>query len=167
MTLPDGVTLRTATLDDVDAGAALHAACWRETYTGLVDPGRLEERLADTERWRTGWTTQIESGPPRVLAVAGDELVGFGVAGPSRKDDAPVTQELFALYVRAAWWGRGIGSALLDVVAPVGPCWLFVLETNLRAQAFYERQGFVADGHGQLYAGFDAWEIRMVRGNGG
>ena len=38
-----------------------------------------------------------------------------------------------------------------------------MLETNLRARAFYERQGFVADGHGQLYAGFDAWEIRMVR----
>ena len=49
------------------------------------------------------------------------------------------------------------------MVAPVGPCWLFVLEANVRAQAFYRGNGFVADGHRQLYAGLDAWEIRMVR----
>lgn len=164
MTLPDGVTLRTATLDDVDAGAALHAACWRETYAGLVDPARLEERLADTERWRTGWATQIEAGPPRVLAAAEDgALIGFGVAGPSRKEDAPATQELYALYTLSSWWGRGVGQALLEVVAPVGPCWLFVLAENERAQAFYRRNGFAADGHRQRYAGLDAWEIRMVR----
>ena len=56
-----------------------------------------------------------------------------------------------------------MGQALLDVVAPVGPCWLFVLEGNNRAQAFYARNGFVADGHGHRYQGLDAWEIRMVR----
>jgi GNAT superfamily N-acetyltransferase len=163
VTLPEGVTLRTATLDDVDAGAALHAACWREAYTGLVDPALLESRLSDTDRWRTGWTRQLEAGPPRVLAVADDELIGFAVAGPSRKDDAPTTQELYALYTRAAWWGSGLGQALLDVVAPIGPCWLFVLEGNARAQAFYARNGFAPDGHRQRYGGLDAWEIRMVR----
>ena len=165
VTLPDGVTLRTATLDDVEAGAALHAACWRETYAGLVDPARLEERLADTERWRTGWATQIEAGPPRVLAAAeDDELIGFGVAGPSRKEDAPVDPgALRALHPSppggaaasarrcSTWWRRS------------GPCWLFVLEGNGRAQAFYRRNGFAADGHRQRYAGLDAWEIRMVR----
>jgi len=45
----------------------------------------------------------------------------------------------------------------------VGPCWLFVLAENGRAQAFYRRNGFAADGHRQRYAGLDAWEIRMVR----
>ena len=163
MTLPDGVTLRTATVDDVEAGAALHAACWSEAYAGLVDPALLRERLADAERWRTGWAIQLESGPPRVLALAGDEAIGFGVAGPSRKEGAPASQELYALYTRAAWWGRGIGQALLDVVSPIGPCWLFVLENNARAQAFYARNGFEPDGHRQLYRGLDAREIRMVR----
>jgi GNAT superfamily N-acetyltransferase len=161
--LPDGVTLRTATPEDVDAGAALHAACWREAYAGLVDPTQLEKRIADTDRWREGWATQLAAGPPRVLAVAGGELIGFGVAGPSRKPDAPVAQELYALYTRAAWWGTGVGQALLEVVAPAGPCWLFVLEGNLRARAFYRRNGFVPDGHRQHYRGLDAWEIRMIR----
>ena len=49
------------------------------------------------------------------------------------------------------------------MVAPIGPCWLFVLEGNTRAQAFYRRNGFDPDGHRQLYLGLDAWEIRMVR----
>ena len=62
VTIPDCVTLRTATVEDVEAGAALHAACWREAYAGLVDPALLQARLADTDRWRTGWATQLESG---------------------------------------------------------------------------------------------------------
>jgi GNAT superfamily N-acetyltransferase len=161
---PEGVRLRTATADDAEAGAELHRACWREAYGPYVDPDVLEERLADRPRWVAAWERQLADGPPRTLALAGNEPVGFAVAGPSRKDDAPVGQELYALYTRAAWWGRGLGAALLHAVAPSGPCWLFVLEANLRAQAFYRKHGFEADGHGQLYTGFDTWEIRMVRG---
>jgi ribosomal protein S18 acetylase RimI-like enzyme len=163
VSLPPGVTLRTATADDAEAGAELHLACWREAYGPYVDPEILEERLAGHDRWVAAWERQLSVGPPRTLALDGNEPVGFAVAGPSRKDDAPVDLELYALYTRAAWWGSGLGAALLHAVAPNGPCWLFVLEANTRARAFYRRHGFEADGHGQLYQGFGTWEIRMVR----
>jgi ribosomal protein S18 acetylase RimI-like enzyme len=91
------------------------------------------------------------------------ELVGFAVVGPSRDDQAPAAEELYALYTRASWWGSGLGQALWDAVAPEASCSLWVLEANARAQGFYRRNGFVADGAREHYDSLDAWEIRMVR----
>lgn len=163
MTVIAGVELRPASPTDARAGAALHVACWREAYAPYVDAALLEERLADADRWVAAWTRQLVDGPPRVLAEAGGDLVGFAVVGPTRDDDAPAPAELYAMYTRAAWWGTGLGRALWEAVAPDEPCSLWVLEDNARAQAFYRRQGFAADGTREHYAGLDAWEIRMVR----
>ena len=158
-----GVELRPAVPADAAAGAALHIACWRDAYGPYVDAALLEERLADTGRWVAAWTRQLIDGPPRVLAEAGGELVGFAVVGGNRDPDAPTPAELYAMYTRASRWGTGLGNALWDAVAPEEPCSLWVLEANARAQAFYRRQGFVADGAREHYAGLDAWEIRMIR----
>jgi GNAT superfamily N-acetyltransferase len=141
----------------------MHAACWRESYAPYADPALLEERLADTDRWLAAWTRHLTEGPPRVLAEVDGEPVGFAVAGPTRDDDRPTPYELYAIYTRAAWWGSGLGQALWEAVRPDGPCSLWVLEDNARAQGFYRRNGFVPDGARELYAGLGAWEIRMVR----
>jgi ribosomal protein S18 acetylase RimI-like enzyme len=156
-------TLRRAESADAAAGAALHIACWRDAYAPHVDATVLEQRLADADRWLTAWTKQLADGPPRVLAEADGALVGFAVVGSSRDEDAPTPTELYALYTRAAWWGTGLGQRLWDAVAPDQPCSLWVLEANQRAQGFYRRNGFVADGAREHYAGLDAWEARMVR----
>jgi GNAT superfamily N-acetyltransferase len=156
-------TLRLAVPADAAAGAALHAACWREAYGPFVDGALLRQRLDDTARWTAAWTRQLLDGPPRVLAEVDDRLVGFAVVGPSRDEDAVAPHELYALYTRAAWWGRGLGQALWDAVRPDGPCSLWVLEANARARGFYRRNGFVPDGAREHYTGLGAWEIRMVR----
>jgi GNAT superfamily N-acetyltransferase len=163
MTLPAGVALRPAVPDDAEAGADLHIACWREAYGPLVGAEPLESRLLDRPEWVHAWEAQLAGGPPRTLAVAGDELVGFAVAGPTRDDELPVPQELYAIYVRQHWWGSGLAQALLDLAVPPAPTSLWVLESNLRARAFYARNGFAPDGGRHHYAGLDAWEIRMVR----
>ncbi len=155
-------TLRPAVPADAVAGAALHRACWREAYGPYVDPALLEERLADAARWTAAWSAQLVDGPPRILAEVDGEPVGFAVVGPAR-DDGAAEHELYAIYARAAYWGTGLGQALWDAVRPDGSCSLWVLEANARAQGFYRRNGFVADGAREHYAGLDAWEIRMVR----
>jgi GNAT superfamily N-acetyltransferase len=141
----------------------MHAACWREAYGPLVDRTRLEQRLSDTARWTAAWTAQLAGGPPRVVAEAGGALVGFAVVGPCRDAEPVAPTELYALYTRSAWWGTGLGQRLWEAVRPDGPCSLWVLEANARAQAFYRRNGFAADGARERYDGLDAWEIRMVR----
>jgi L-amino acid N-acyltransferase YncA len=51
------------------------------------------------------------------------------------------------LYVYAADHGTGAGSALLEaVVDPEESAALWVADPNPRAQAFYRKHGFVADG---------------------
>ena len=163
MSLPTGVELRPAVPADAEAGAALHMACWREAYTPYADPALLAERLASSDRFVAAWTKQLADGPPRVLAQADGELVGFSVVGPGRDGVDVAPTELYAIYVRAAWWGTGLGQHLWDAVRPEQACSLWVLEDNARARGFYARNGFVPDGARELYADLGTWEIRMVR----
>ena len=66
------------------------------------------------------------------------------------------------LYVYAADHGTGAGPALLGaVVDPEESVALWVADPNPRAQAFYGKHGFVADGAVQVESGVR--EIRMIR----
>ncbi len=160
--LPEGVRLRWATPDDAEAGARLHLACWREAYAPLVDPALLQAQLADPASWAQRWRDQATR-VPRLLALFDDQPAGFGMAGPAREDHAPAALELYAAYVRAAWYGTGLGRALVHGVLGDRPAYLWVLENNGRARAFYEKLGFRPDGARERFAPLDAWEVRLVR----
>jgi GNAT superfamily N-acetyltransferase len=158
------LTIRRGVPDDAAAGAALHIACWQEAYAGIVDPDVLAARTNDlaerTERWR-GF---LSDGTPQWLAVADDgDLIGWSSAGPGRDDDIDLDLELFAIYVRAAHYGTGIGARLLEVAIGDAPAYLWVFEANGRARAFYERHGFTPDGARKPEPSFLEPEIRMVR----
>ena len=85
------------------------------------------------------------------------------MSGPPLDAAAAWTRQLHVLYVHAADHGTGAGSALLEaVVDPDESAALWVADPNPRAQAFYRKHGFVADGSAQVEHGVR--EIRMVRG---
>jgi GNAT superfamily N-acetyltransferase len=86
----------------------------------------------------------------------------IGIAHSGVDDDG--RRLLWILYLLAAHHGSGAGQALLDAVVDDGPASLWVLEENPRARAFYERNGFRADGE-RRPTGFDDGgdEIRMLR----
>ena len=91
-------------------------------------------------------------------------LIGFVNAGLGREPLPHFEIQLYALYVRAAWWGTGVGHALFASAVGDRSAYLWVLEGNDRAIRFYERQGFRFDG-----AGHDEPEgrhVRMVRETG-
>ncbi len=141
------VTIRAIEAADAEPMARLHIAVWEEAYAGLVADELLAERRAGiderVERWRR---IIAASTAPTTVAEDAGELVGFASAGPARDEDIDVREELWALYVRAAWWGRGLGHRLLTTVLGERPAYLWVLDGNDRGIAFYERQGFVLDG---------------------
>jgi GNAT superfamily N-acetyltransferase len=158
------VTIRRGVPSDAAAAAALHIACWREGYAGIVPSEVLAERTNDlaerTERWR-GFLT---AGPPRWLAVAdGGELVGFSAAGPGRDDDIDLDLELYAIYVLASQFGTGLGHRLIEAAIADAPAYLWVFEANPRAQTFYAKHGFEPDGSRKPEPSFREPEIRMVR----
>lgn len=161
--LPHGVELRRATVDDAAAGARLHTACWREAYGPIVDPALLEPRLSDPDAWAARWRQQIDEGAERTVAVAAGELVGFVATGPARHEEAATDRELRALYVRETWHGTGIGAALLAHAIGDEAAYLWVLEDDRRARAFYVKHGFRDSRVRELNENLDAWEVQLMR----
>ena len=96
---------------------------------------------------------------PTWFAQENEELIGFLHAGAGR--DGSGLLEVMALYVRARVYGSGIGHALLQRGVGDHSAYLWVLDGNVRAIAFYERQGFRFDG--QTQTDDEGLEHRMVR----
>ncbi|MFL6003222.1 MAG: GNAT family N-acetyltransferase [Nocardioides sp.] len=159
MAPPAAVNIRRAVPADAEALTRLHLDCWDDAYTGLMPQSILDARREDVpvrvDRWRKILTNGFTS-----LAEHQAGLIGFVSAGPPR-ELPDVDIEVFALYVRAAWWGTGVGHALfVSAVGDRSAC-LWVLEGNDRAIRFYERQGFRFDGTGQDED--EGRHLRMVR----
>ena len=151
------VAVRTATIDDAPGIARVHARSWQAGYRGIVADSFLGGLDDDVwvERWRTIFTEPRE-GARTLVSAEGGEVTGFARIGPVRDPDPPgqAWDEVYAIYLHPAWWGRGVGSALmvgaLDTVAEDVPgVSLWVFRDNARARAFYERHGFEFDGLAQ------------------
>ena len=146
--------------------ALVNVRCWQETYRGLMsdevldDPGFLAAR-------ETFWTAALTDERYRENRVAvaerNDGLIGIAMSGPPLDDGVACARQLYVLYVYAADHGTGAGAALLGaVVDREEPTALWVADPNPRAQAFYRKHGFIADGAERVEAGLR--HIRMVRG---
>ena len=139
--------------------------CWQETYRGLMSDAVLDDPgcLAARERFWTAALTDERYDANRVAVAERDgELVGVAMSWPAVDGGPAWARQLYVLYVYAAHHGTGAGPALLEaVVDPQESVALWVADPNPRAQAFYRKLGFVADGAAQVEDGVR--EIRMVR----
>src|SRR5688572_26851619 len=160
------LTVRPARVEDVAQMARVIVRSWQETYRGLMSDAVLDDPglLAARERFWTAALTDERYRKNRVaVAERGGELVGVAMSGPPLDAEAAWARQLYVLYVYAADHGTGAGSALLEaVVDPEESVVLWVADPNPRAQAFYRKHGFAADGTTQVEGGVR--EIRMVRG---
>lgn len=137
--------IRDAVLADAADLAQVHVASWQEAYRGLIDQSFLDS-LDVTGRTET-WDRILRQGRVRVLvAEAADRIVGFCTVGRSADEG---WGEVFSIYLSPEHWGRGLGRDLLasgeQALSESGEerVLLWVLDTNLRARGFYERQGWV------------------------
>jgi ribosomal protein S18 acetylase RimI-like enzyme len=142
----EGIEFRLAGATDADAVARLHADSWRRHYRGaysdtFLDGDVLEDRLAE-------WASRLNTADARsctIVALA-PELVGF--AHTVLDDDAAWGALLDNMHVVAGRQRSGIGSRLLGLSAaavaersPRSGLYLWVLEQNTAAQAFYAALG--------------------------
>jgi len=127
----------------------VHARSWQSAYEHVFGAERLAR--IDVERRRAMWERALAD--PRRDAFVFEEdgaVVAFVGSFPSRDPDA--AGELGELYALPEAWGKGIGHALmtacLGALRERGYCdaILYVLADNLRARAFYEREGWALDG---------------------
>ena len=159
------ISLRPATVDDAEAVMLLHLRCHEEAYARLLPEEFFIQRRA-TLADRVGRMREtIAAGPVPTLAFDGEGLMGIVNSGPARDEDAPAGLELYMIYTLARTHGSGAGQALLDAAVGDAAAFLWVLQDNPRAQAFYARNGFVMDGSRNLLP--PSWhelpEVRMVR----
>src|SRR5438445_4676724 len=147
MTNQTGLRVRPAGLADAEDIAALHADSWRRHYRGaysdlFLDGDVVADRLSTWRRRlerpdRPSWT---------VLALDGEDLVGF--AHVVFEDDPTYGALLDNLHVTDARRRTGIGTRLFEEIAGAvasrggsDALYLWVLEQNTAAQAFYEGKG--------------------------
>ena len=152
--------------DEAAAIAEVHVQCWSETYSHLLPPGYCGPDLV--VRRTAMWSEIIDTaGTDRRLAVAERDgrLIGLAAAGDPLAADAgnaPRQLHLYSLYVVADHHGSGAGQALFEAAVSDDPAFLWVAADNPRAQKFYRRNGFRADGT-TLTDGLGIVELRYVR----
>jgi ribosomal protein S18 acetylase RimI-like enzyme len=144
--------IREATIEHAEAIADVHVASWRAAYAGLM-PAEYLAGLSVVQR-AASWRKALAAGRPRVaLAFEDARLAGWAAYGPSRDEDKDADWgEIESIYLRPAFWRRGIGERLVgracDALRAAGyrQVSLWVLCDNLAARSFYERLGFACDG---------------------
>ncbi len=165
---PDGDVppVRAAVEADGTAAAAVKWRSWQVGYRGVVDDDFLDHR-AEVHPSAAWWSQRAAWPPSRrhrllVLGRPG-EVHGFCDVGPYREaggergdDVADPTGDhggqVCSLYVDPSGFRRGWGAALLAAgVEHLGEMGLtdlrlWVVDRNRRARAFYESQGWEADG---------------------
>ncbi|WP_300345050.1 GNAT family N-acetyltransferase [Nesterenkonia sp.] len=101
-----------------------------------------------TEMWAELLAAPAPESERRIVVAERDSrIIGFGAFGKARDDDAPTRHELWRLYVLAESYGTGLAHRLLDALDPGRtPSYLWVMEANQRAIAFYRKHGYRPDG---------------------
>lgn len=161
--------IRNAQIEDSWAIAEAHVASWKHTYIGQV-PDEYLAGLSVPAR-EAAWRESFAKEEHRILlAEDGDLAAGFVSLGPSRDEDADpkTTGEVYAIYLRPEYQGRGLGTELwrraVDSLRASGCAELtvWVLDTNSSARRFYEGRACFLDGESKEVSigGKDVVELR-------
>ena len=162
-------TIRTATSADAEQIADVHVRAWQWAYRDQV-PDTFLASLSVADRTHA-WQRWLDDPERSCIWVAEAEewIVGFVSAGRCRDEDAePGTGEVYAIYIEADRLGTGLGRRLFETATrwlrtnPFSCATLWVLDSNNRARAFYEKAGWVPDGATKVddRDGFSLHEVR-------
>jgi GNAT superfamily N-acetyltransferase len=136
------LSTRWSTPADAAALGALHAGAWRYAYAGVIPEPGLSRMIA---RRGPGWWGRLHAAGGRaLLAVLGDEVVGYALIGRCRSGPGGEIQEL---YVRPDCQGLGFGRQLFAAARAefrmrgLVPLTVWCLAANLIGLAFYRALG--------------------------
>jgi len=179
--------IRAGSAADAAQIAAVQREGWFAAYQGIIPAEIIDRVTAPDGGARVRQSFRTRPWQRMLVAVAPDPedagIVGYASFGPetdvlSAPWPHPLTAggedgnvaELYALYVRPAWWSTGTGRTLMErVLARTSgtgylSITLWVLRDNRRARRFYERAGFAPDGTTNVLEGLGGvTELRYRR----
>jgi len=130
------LSLRRYATADEDAVIELWRRSWQAAYPSIDFAQRLNW-------WRARWRGELVPSSAIVLALAGDDMVGFVTVDPR-------TRHLDQIVVAPEHWGSGAAITLIAEAKRLSRAGLDleVNTDNHRAIRFYEKQGFFVSGAG-------------------
>ena len=162
--------VRPAVPEDAYNVARVQARSWQWAYRGLIAQDYLDSLAPET--WAGRYTFgRIGTGLPFTqVAVDGSTICGLVTTGLCRDEDLSNFGELMAIYVDPADVGSGVGRLLIAAArerlrAVSTQAALWVLDGNVRARRFYERDGWSFDGtrRTRTYGNVPVQEVRYRR----
>ncbi|QUR67621.1 GNAT family N-acetyltransferase [Mycobacterium spongiae] len=144
--------VRAAVPDDAVAVARVHVRSWQAAFRGLIAQDYLDN--LDPELWAAGYTFGRMGLrlPSTIVAVDGSQICGLATTGLCRDKDLANFGELMAIYVDPEYLHTGVGRLLIATARQrlgqlgVRGAVLWVLDGNVRARQFYERDAWRCDG---------------------
>ena len=161
---------REATTQDAGLISHIYATSWRRAYRGLIAQHYLD-RLPE-DYWVPSIRSWLESGRLEGLLVYDDrQPVGCAIYGRGRDEDHGSWGEIVSIYLLPEFTRRGLGSALLEECLRrlreegYTRFYLWAIDGNAPADAFYRRHGFHVTGDHIAYAigGQSVRDLRYVR----
>jgi len=152
--------------DDFDAIGNIYAQSWKITYHGIVPQDYLDDLTG--ARWAT---LLSESKYDSFLVLEDGKYIGTSSICAARDEKMPDYGEIISIYLLPEYFGQGYAEPLFNcainalLVKGYKNIYLWVLEENVRAQKFYEKQDFHKNGDSKLIniAGKELTEIRYVK----
>lgn len=156
------------------AVARVHVRSWQAAYRSILPEDYLNQLRPEDRAGKYDFASRDPLKPRTIVAV--DEGIstaihGFATTMPVIDSDMPGYGELGALYVDPQHWGKGLGGALLSAARAqmfehgFRNAILWVLTGNVRAERFYQNDGWAADGirRKAVVWGIEVDEIRYAR----
>lgn len=140
--------IRKAELNDVIDISRIHALSWKAAYKSIVPQKYLDELKEDF--WVDAFNNWIKNDILTAKLIFNDDNIPVGCAayGNSRDKSLPDWGEIISVYIRPDFFKMGFGTCLFNAVIQdmknmgYSKIYLWVLENNLNAKRFYEKQGF-------------------------
>lgn len=104
------ITIRPATIEDVQAISEVHIASWQHTYAGIFPQHYIDS--FDIARRTKNWQSYLSNGHMMYVATDSGRVVGFTSVGQFRCEPTHLKGEISTLYLRPEYLRKGIGSML-------------------------------------------------------
>jgi GNAT superfamily N-acetyltransferase len=147
--------IRQAQPEDAMAVAGVHVRSWQAAYRNILPDDYLDQLRPEDRAAKYDFASRDPLKPRTLVAVEegmSPAIHGFATTMPVTDSDMPGYGELCALYVDPQHWGHGLGLALLSAARAqmfehgFRNAILWVLTGNVRAERFYQNDGWTADG---------------------